>query len=265
MSPEKHPIPADSGATLGGLVLPVEPRTGDVAIRALRGWHWRVGTTQRLIVQGDAKVEIAGWAFEGSRLFFWIDRIPSKDGLVTQVALWIPDASASDAAVGRGPSGRNLLVVASVRGETVFDTALMSPGPPRELSQWISRADDRLAAYVADIQSTPPILADVPTIVGREAPDPGFIPKPGGRLPEAVAGPQIAGGLDDRWLHRPGARVSFSADHVTMDAGDIESTVLIDGNVVVHYKPASQGDDLGALRMVAERAVIYTSPMNNAT
>jgi len=260
LTPSGRAIPASSGTSLGGLVLPVEARDGDLTIRALRGWHWRSGSTQRLVVQGDVRAEIAGWTFEGERFVFWIDRIPSGQGLVTQVALWIPDASASSAAVSRGPSGRNLLVIASIRGETVLDLALMSPDRPAALSSLIQRADTRLADYVASIQASPPPLRDIPTVVGRETPPPSFVPIPGASLPPAYETPETPQQLDAQWLRRPGATVSFSADHIKVDAGAIESTVLADGDVVVHYRPASRSDELGALRLSAERAVIYAAP-----
>jgi len=90
------------------------------------------------------------------------------------------------------------------------------------------------------------------------------VPVPGGSLPQAWSSPQTPATLEARWLRQPGAAVSFSADHVTVDAGDEESTVLADGNVVVHYKPATRSDALGALRLSAERAVIHASPTSLA-
>jgi len=254
------PIPASTGQTLGGLVLPVEARDGDITIRALRGWHWRHDSTQRLIVQGDVLLEIAGWSFEAPRMVLWIDRIPSESGLVTQVAVWIPDATASTSSVGRGTSGRNLLVVGSIRGETVIDTALMTPERPRQLSHVLQRADDRLANYVASLHTQQPPLTNLPTVVPPAAGPPAFVPVPGGSIPQAAASPVRAVNDSQPWLRRPGATVSFSGNHVTVDAGEVESTVLADGNVVIHYRPAARGDALGALRLSAERAVLYISP-----
>ncbi|MDP7069742.1 MAG: LPS assembly protein LptD [Phycisphaerales bacterium] len=259
-TPQPPPIPAHTGHSLGGLVLPVEPREGDIAIRCMRGWHWRDGSTQRLVVQGDALIEIAGWRFEGPRLVLWLDRIPSSDGLVTQVALWIPESSAASSGIGHAPTGRNLLIVGSVRGETVIDTAMMTPGKPRSLGHIVKQADDRLAAYVAGLERQPPILEDHPVIVDRPAPQAGFVPVPGGSLPAAIENPLVPATVEERWLRQPGATIAFSANHVTVDAGEIESTILIDGNVVVHYRPANRNDELGALRLSAERAVIYASP-----
>lgn len=260
-APQGKAIPAARGDSLGGLVLPVEPRDGDIAMRAMRGWHWRVGSTQRLVLQGDTRIEIAGWVFEGPRLVVWLERIPSKDGLVTQVALWIPRATSHTAGVGRGPSGNNLLVVGTIRGETVLDVALLEPGPPTGLDPLVQRANDRLAMYVADLQRTLPPLVDHPTVVDREAPPESFTPVPGGSIPAAVAIPSRSKPrLSRRWLQQPGATIAFSADHVTIDAGETESTVLVDGDVVVHYRPTRRSDELGALRLSAERAVLYVSP-----
>lgn len=254
-------IPAARGDSLGGLVLPVEPRNGDITIRSIRGWTWRVGTTQRLMLQGDARIEIAGWVFEGPRLVLWLDRIPSKDGLVTQIALWIPVATAHTSGVGRGPSGNNLLVVASVRGETVLDTALFEQGPPPGLDSLVQQADNRLAAYVLELQKQIPPLVNYPVVVGEEEPPKSFVPVPGASLPAAFLAPSTKKPtLNRRWLQQPGATIAFSANHVTIDAGETESTVLIDGDVVVHYRPARRTDEMGALRLSAERAVLYANP-----
>jgi hypothetical protein len=254
-------IPAALGDSLGGLVLPVEARDGDITIRAVRGWTWRVGTTQRLILQGDARIEIAGWVFEGRRLVLWIDRIPSKDGLVTQIALWIPVATAHTSGVGRGPSGNNLLVVGSVRGGTVLDTALLEAGPPPGLNALVQQANNRFAAYVRELQKQPPALVDYPIVVGEEEQPEAFVPVPGASLPSAFIAPSNKKPtLSRRWLQQPGATIAFSADHVTIDAGETESTVLIDGDVVVHYRPGRRTDKMGALRLSAERAVLYANP-----
>ncbi|MDG2476702.1 MAG: hypothetical protein P8M32_02250 [Phycisphaerales bacterium] len=254
-------IPAARGDSLGGLVLPVEARDGDITIRSLRGWTWRVGTTQRLLLQGDARIEIAGWVFEGPRLVLWIERIPSKDGLVTQIALWIPEATSHTSGVGRGPSGKNLLVVATVRGETVLDTALLEPGPPPGLDSLVQQANNRLAGYVHKLQKQPPPLVNYPVVVGEEKEPEAFVPVPGASLPAAFIAPSTQKPtLSRRWLQQPGATIAFSADHVTIDAGETESTVLIDGDVVVHYRPARRTDEMGALRLSAERAVLYANP-----
>ena len=254
-------IPASLGNTLGGLVLPVEPRDGNISMQAMRGWQWRVGSTQRLVLQGDARVDIAGWVFEGPRLVLWIERIPSAKGIVTQAAIWIPKATAHTSGVGRGPTGNNLLVVGTVRGETVLDTALLDAGPPKGLGSLVQRADDRLASYVADLQQHLPPLTDAPTVVGQETPPESFVPVPGGSLPTAFETPShVKPQLASRWLQQPGATIAFSADHVTIDAGEEESTVLVDGEVVVHYRPANRQDETGALRLSAERAVLYVSP-----
>ena len=253
-------IPAKNGGTLDGFVLPVEPRDGDITIRALRGWHWRSGSTQRLIVQGDVQVEVAGWTFEGSRIVLWLDRIPSSDGVVTQIALWVPEATSNTAGVGRGTSGRNLMVIGSIRGETILDAALMTAERPKQLSHLIQRADDRLSNYVQSVTSQPPPLTDYPTVVPQPELAKPFTPVPGGSIPAAASSPIAPTALGAQWLRQPGATIAFSGNHVTVDGGDTESTILADGNVVILYRPASRSDDLGALRLSAERAVIYLSP-----
>ena len=193
----RRAIPASSGDSLGGLVLPVEARDGDLTIRALKGWHWRVKSTQRLVLQGDVRIELAGWKFEGNTIIVWIERIPSDQGVVTQVAVWVPDATAHTAAAGSGTSGDNLLVVGSIRGETVMDTAALSPRVPRELDGLIQRADDRLADYVDSLLHTTPILESHPTVVAQPDIESDFVPTPGGLTaerktpPHSVLGQQL--------------------------------------------------------------------------
>ncbi len=253
----RRAIPASSGDSLGGLVLPVEARDGDLTIRALKGWHWRVKSTQRLVLQGDVRIELAGWKFEGNTIIVWIERIPSDQGVVTQVAVWVPDATAHTAAAGSGTSGDNLLVVGSIRGETVMDTAALSPRVPRELDGLIQRADDRLADYVDSLLHTTPILESHPTVVAQPDIESDFVPTPGGAMiPSAVRVPGTPGSTKG-WLQRPGATLDFSADHVTVDKENGETRILADGNVVIHYRPRRRSDQLGALRMSSERMVLY--------
>ncbi|MCH2141627.1 MAG: hypothetical protein MK077_01340 [Phycisphaerales bacterium] len=253
----RRPIPAANGDTLGGLVLPVEARTGDLTVRALQGWHWRVQSTQRLALRGDVRVELAGWSFEGDTIVLWVERIPSDQGPVTQVAIWVPDATAHAAAAGGGTSGDNLLVVGAIRGETVIDVAAFSARLPNELRHLVERADDRLADYVDALQNTRPILETHPTVVPPPAIEDDFVPIPGktiapGQLRVSGQASGTAG-----WLQRPGATLDFSADHVTVDKEDGQPRILADGNVVVHYRPRRRGDRLGALRMSSERMVLY--------
>ena len=120
------------------MVLPIEPRQGNINLNAMKANAWTAGDTKRLVLRGDVLIQIAGFTFEGEVAMVWLNRIPSKDGLINQIAVWLPDAWNRTSEAGRGPKGRNLLIVGSARGK------VCKGGTP---AQYTSRniIDNRLA------------------------------------------------------------------------------------------------------------------------
>ncbi len=245
-------VPADTGRSLGGFVIPVQPRDGDISLQALRSWRWSHGGTKRLLLEGDVVLQLDTWRFESNRALLWIDRVNTTSGPVTQVAAFLPQTRPGTQASTGWARGRNLLIVATFRGDTTLDCALATEGPPPPGTPILAAGEARLAAYVASVRHDPPRLALHPTAVPPEAPpaDQGDLPLTG----------TLARGSSAPWLRQAGATIGFSADEVVISGGDEHATVVADGAVAIDYKPVGGSDELGRLRLTAERAVIFITP-----
>lgn len=247
-----------SGDRLSGVVLPIEPRKGNINFNALRARAWSVNDTKRLLLTGDVLIQIAGFTFEGEHAVAWVNRVPSKDGLINQVAIWLPEAYHRTSEAGSGPKGRNLLILGSARGEVNLNIAMLQKGAPSK-SGMVRLAEQRLSAYLQNIQKGKPALNDRPQVLGI-AEQPEFVPVPGGSIP----GEHLPTGGIDRaprpWLRSPGGVVSFSANTVKLDTGKDENTLVADGKVVLDYRPGGGNASGGNLRLTAERAVVFLEP-----
>lgn len=246
-----------SGDRLSGVVLPIEPREGNINLNAMRANAWKVNDTQRLVLHGDVLIQIAGFTFEGDAAVVWLNRIPSKDGLINQIAVWMPTVWNRTSEAGRGPNGRNLLVVGSARGTVNLNVALMRDTPAPNTSM-LRSAQQRLADYLTSLQTGRPVLAQYPEVLGAAEP-PSFVPTPGGSLPGSYLPTGEIQQAPRPWLRRPGGVVSFSAKTVKLDTGEDENLLIADGSVVLDYRPGG-GQSTGNLRLSAERAVIFMEP-----
>ena len=145
---DHHAVPAMSGDRLGGLVLPVEPRDGPIQINAMRAWTWTIEETKRLVLSGDIEIHIADFSFEGETAVVWLDRIPSEDGLINQIVVFLPEVTSRTSQAGTGPQGRNLLITGSSRGDVGLNTAVFNPYRPTGQDALLDLAQKRLAGYV---------------------------------------------------------------------------------------------------------------------
>ncbi|MAB83456.1 MAG: hypothetical protein CMJ24_11075 [Phycisphaerae bacterium] len=246
-----------SGDRLSGVVLPIEPRKGNINLNALKATAWTVDDTKRLVLDGDVIIQIAGFTFEGEQAMVWVNRIPSKDGLINQVAIWLPDAWHRTSEAGRGPKGRNLLVVGSARGKVDLNVALMVN---RRLPSTglLRQAETRLAEYLQSLQTGKPVLGQYPEVLA-EAQPPEFVPTPGGTLPGEYLPTGEREAAPRPWLRQPGGVVSFSARTVKLEPGEDENLLIADGSVVLDYRPGP-GETTGGLRLSSERAVVFMDP-----
>jgi len=256
-------IPALAGDRLGGLVLPVEPRNGPIQLNSLRAWSWTVDETKRLLLSGDVEIYIADFSFEGQLAVIWIDRIPSADGLINQIVIFLPEVTSRTSLAGTGPQGRNLLITGSTRGDVNLNTAVFNPTRPVGQDALLDLAQFRFSAYVADLLGSKPILQPVPELIDP-TPAKQWAPTLGGSMQEASraadAIPQAVGSDDSGWLKSPQGIVAFSADELDFQTEDDENLLLADGSVVVSYRPTGVADTTGALRLAAERAVVFLEP-----
>jgi hypothetical protein len=243
------------GDRLSGYVLPVEAREGNINLNALKANTWSVNDTQRLLLQGDILIQITGWTFQAEQAVIWINRVPSEQGLVNQIVMFLPEVWHRTSEAGRGPQGRNLLVVATARGKVKLNIALLNEGTPPP-SGLLDNAESRLAAYLQDLQSGPPALAGIPQVLGQ-AEAPQYVPVPGGTLPATRLPEGTLKAAPRPWLRTAGGVISFSAKTVKLDPGSEENILVIDGSVVLDYRPGAAGSNL---RLSAERAVVFMEP-----
>jgi hypothetical protein len=120
---EQETVPV-TGDRLTGFVLPVEPLVTDIRMRALRARAWNIEDTQCLVLEGDARVGIGAYDLRSATAVVWINRIPSPDGLINQIAVFFEQADQASHGAGFGVKGKKLLVTGSARGEVKLDVAL---------------------------------------------------------------------------------------------------------------------------------------------
>lgn len=253
--------PEIAGDRLSGFVLPIEPVGSDVHLRALRAWSWTVDDTKRLSLRGDVQIRLGAYNFLSDNAVIWINRIPSAEGLINQVAIYFDSVSDPSKQAGLGVGGEQLLVTASARGDIMLNVALMQDGLPPHKAM-IQKAESRLAEYLKSLMASPPPLQKRPQLIGPE-PERDFVPIPGGEAPEPPLSPPTA--LSEPasprrapWLAGPQGTVRLSAQHVEIARGQEENIITASGEIVVELT----SDELSEpqLTLAAERAVIFADP-----
>jgi hypothetical protein len=254
---------AVGGDRLSGFVLPVEPQDGNISIRALRAYAWTVDDTKRLVLDGDVHLAVGDYRFDGNSAVVWINRIPSADGLINQIAAYFDDLATPLSRAGLGAGGRRLLLTASARGEVDLQVARLDRRAAPK-SSMLTRAERRLASYLEQLVVNPPSLREIPAIEGPE-PETPFRPEPGGpvsksdlMVPAEVELPGAGGG--PAWLQDPNALIRFGAGRIEIVPGETENTIRVSNRVMVDYTSLSTTDDLTQLTLTAQRAVIFTEP-----
>jgi lipopolysaccharide export system protein LptA len=250
-----------TGDRLSSFVIPIEPIRSDTQCRSLRAWSWTVDDTKRLFLRGDVKIHIGTYTFNAENAVVWINRIPSAEGLINQIAMYFDSVSDPTKQAGLGAGGNQLLVTASTRGEVTLDVALMQEGQPPHKAM-LQQAEKRLAEYLKSLLAPPPALQNRPqlTVPQRE---PEFVPQPGGavreppaELPAAVATPHTQRRAP--WLAGPQGSLRLSAQHLEITRGKEENIITAAGEIVVELSSDNHSEP--QLTLAAERAVIFADP-----
>jgi hypothetical protein len=257
-SPTTIPI---SGDRLSGFVLPIEPVTGDISLSANEALAWQVDDTKRLLLSGDVEIRIADFNFHSDEAVLWLNRIPSADGLINQIAVYFDEVEDPSRRAGLGASGNRLLVTGSARGEVALNAAVVHErrATSREIVQ---RGEARLARYLRTLLVAPPPLEQYPQ---TDAPPRAEIPVlvPGGPPPEPqVDLPEEIELLPDRALplFDPSGQIVFNAGQIEAQSGTEENTIICTGGLVVEYTDALGEQGFSRLTLSAERGVIFTKP-----
>ena len=277
---ERVPV---TGDRLGGFVIPTEPGTWSVQLSSTSAHVWKVDSTQRVYLTGKVRVIMGTYDFTAERAVFWIERIPSAKGLITQLAIWYPETIEPTKAAGLGAGGTNLFVTASTYGDVSLSAVLFEPTAPAP-NEDLARAQQRLAAYLSDLQASPPPLRILPEVIRPPKPPPpepivvgGIAPidpsvaarieaasqpsavRIAAELPPAPVRAKVAGEEFDpnapRPIVAPDSMVSWSAEQLDADAATDEITLT--KGATVDVLPRFAGGNTRALQLRADRGVVF--------
>lgn len=280
-----------TGENLGGLRLPValspiEPGR-EASFSARRVWAWSEsgavlpdGRTappvRRLLLEGDARVDLGTNSFTASRALVWMQSLPPGDPdfgpNVRQIFVFFDRVSTPTAAAGLAVSADRLSVqgVFEVNGGTVVKADVFERQRPA--GPFVSEGERELVAHLTAL-ATPgaPVVASLPPSGLSRQPD---LSQPGlsrPALPGIGVGEQLT--LDDVDATLPEGSVQdpiFAAggvfgispgEQITIVEADEEqpdsNVIMISGGVVVQYWHPTKRQ---TLQGSAERAVIFTDP-----
>lgn len=259
--PQRIPI---TGDRLSGSVLPIAPLDGDIELAARRGTAWTVADTKRLLLEGDVVVTIDAHRFTADNAVVWINRLPTAEGVVTQVAVFFDRVKNYRHRAGIGVAGEELLITASARGAVRLEVALLDRDERPPADPLIGHGEQRLALHLRKLLGDPPRLAERPQVDRPPAPS-AFAPEPGRTiqpadfaLPTTIDLPSLAEARP--WLRDPGATLRFRYGELKVTPGESENTITIIDSVVVEYFAQDLGEDISQLTLSAERAVLFTDP-----
>lgn len=252
-----------TGDRLSGFVLPVEPVDGGIHFEALRGDVWEVDDTQRLLLDEDVRIQLGEYEFRSDAAVVWLNRIPSAEGLINQVAIYFGTVGDPKRQAGLGVWGSDVLVTGSAAGEVSLQVALLSRGEPRGSA--LARAgQNRLAEYLQRLLASPPNLAQQPQAEQPLPPD-AFVPTPGRlldvsdyELPKDHELPPLIDPHPPLFGSQGTVRVAAQQFEVT--SGEDENIITATGGLVVHYASHDTSREWSQLTLAAHRAVIFTDP-----
>ncbi|MHC4106652.1 MAG: hypothetical protein ACYSTY_01065, partial [Planctomycetota bacterium] len=133
-----------TGDRLSGIALPIEPIDADIALAALRATAWTVDDTKRLLLEQDVRVRIGELELTAGAAVIWINRLPSAERLINQVAIYFDRLDNPGAAAGLGVAGQRVLVTASARGAMRLTAALLEERPATD-HPLVQAGEERLA------------------------------------------------------------------------------------------------------------------------
>ncbi|MBC7772564.1 MAG: LPS assembly protein LptD [Pyrinomonadaceae bacterium] len=275
---------------------PIQP--ADFVVSGTRVWTWNEGgggETQRIMLQGDTRVELGQYSFSASQAVVWIEplaELPAAPGAAGeaamptdpprgryQIAIYFDRVSDPGAPAGLAQSGDRLLVTGVIEGGITLRSDVHRAARPDE--PFLREAEMRLARFlsdsVGDTDATGGPDTPVSTSQGgaaarvhaRDPIDPGVSRpyEPGSRFApdtfEPVEGsPAVASQPAPIFARRGMITVAF-ADRLPDQSvqyipfGDDEYVAVFDGAVVMVYSDRRSGR---TLQVSAQRAVVFTPP-----
>lgn len=166
------------GRSFSGVSLPSSPQAYPVSFSATRAWSWAeasaVGGTDRLVLEGDVRVEIGGYDFSATRAVVWIEpvQVVAPSGAradADQLAVYFENVRDPGGTPGPQPgvgqSADRLLVTGLIVRQRsgialrVDDIRAGRPEPNRQNASDAAalnrEGEARLATYLASLRDTP--------------------------------------------------------------------------------------------------------------
>lgn len=252
-----------TGDRLSGFVLPVAPLTGDIILESRSAHAWTVDDTKRLVLSNDVRITIAGYEFTTDHAVIWLNRIPSADGVINQIALYANKLNDPTRRAGSGISGDQPLITASTRGEVTLRVTLMRDGRPSG-SPLLTQGEGRLADHLKLLLARETRLRNSPKV---EQPVPRTPPRPipGGNtdrtdllMPDEVTLPAADSPLPPLFVKD--GQLRFRAGKTELITGEDENVAVITDSVVVEYISGVAEERYSRLTISADKAVIFTDP-----
>ena len=257
-----------TGGSLGGFVLPIEPVVTDIIINGVRAWSWTDDDTKRVQIEGDVRVKFGGYYFSSTDAVIWINRIPSSQGIINQIAVYFPEAEEPTRRAGLGASGSDLLVTGSTRGEVSLSITMLDERAP-PANAILQRGESRVKGYlesIAQASGSAALLRSRPQLDSPVIPvEPALMV--GGTVqapppPATDPAPTVRVATDDTTIFAPKGTISFSAGSTTIETQD--DCVMLSGSVRVDYASPPSVGQLKELQLSADRAVIFLAPKAGA-
>jgi len=271
-------VPPLTGRTFAGLTIGAGVQPGGVRLRASRALTWTEAPedpasqpTRRLLLTGDAGIELGVYRFSAVGAAVWIEQIgvaehdPSIP--VYQVAAYLDRVGDPAAKSGISASGDRLLVTGIVAGDVVLAADLLRQ--ERADDPLVVEGEARLARLLREVAGVAEDAGPVPP--AREPFDPQAPIRPGAARPFEPESPLATGervtGEGTRLPPRaPGepifgeGRITFAPDPVHGNAvlaggqEGGEGALIFTGGLVVQYVNPGQGE---MVEIVAERGVAF--------
>jgi hypothetical protein len=292
MQTASPPGAAIDGRTFSGIDLPSEAQAFPISFSAVRAWTWteasQSGGTDRLVLEGDVRVEIGGYAFTSTRAIVWIEPVEvvspaGNRAQADQLALYFENVRdpggqpGSDPGVGQ--SADRLLVTGLVVRQPAGIAMRVDdiiPGPPTPdrsgavgATRLNAEGEARLANFLAGLRTDPtdagalqrPRRTDI--VVERVPPqNPFALADDDGFVDSRPVLPPNPGRIV-----QPGpttGTVTFSSPQIVVepdDQGDGYAVMFTDG-VGITYELDERA---GSRQLTAERAVVFLESGADAT
>lgn len=182
-----------TGRDFAGQRIPAGVQVSDVVLRAQRTWAWpELGPTaemgpdgilrgtQRMLLQGDVRLNIAGNRFTAAQAVVWVQSIgpssrppgsgpdaPGPDQRIRQIVVQFDRVSDPGAEAGFAHAADRLLVSAVVDGTLTLHSEVVVTGRPPDGSglQFVRESEQRMARYIRGIAGLPENPEEIPAVL----------------------------------------------------------------------------------------------------